>query len=220
MSEERPHDMGGMSGFGPVIAEANEPVFHDRWEQRVFAMVLAMAAWRKWTLDASRFNRESLPADMYKALSYYQIWLAALVTQMLDAKLINPQELETGQADGPPATPPLTADRVRGALSRGGPSSRDTGRKPAFAIGQKVCARRFGETLEMRLPEYARGRTGVIEQFHGNHVYPDTNAFDLGENPQPLYGVRFAATDLWWGKQADPRHSVRLDLWEDYLEPA
>ena len=26
------HDMGGMHGFGPVIPERDEPVFHAAWE--------------------------------------------------------------------------------------------------------------------------------------------------------------------------------------------
>jgi nitrile hydratase len=124
----------------------------------------------------------------------------------------------SGKAQGPKAAPPLTADRVRGALSRGGPSSRETDRKPAFQLGQRVRARRDTAPGHTRLPAYARGRIGVVEQLHGAHVFPDANAHGYGENPQPLYGVRFAATDLWWGQSADPRHSVRLDLWEDYLE--
>ena len=37
------HDMGGMHGFGPVVAERNEPVFHAEWEKRVFALTLGFA---------------------------------------------------------------------------------------------------------------------------------------------------------------------------------
>ena len=32
------HDMGGMHGMGPISHEMNEPVFHSRWEGRVYAM--------------------------------------------------------------------------------------------------------------------------------------------------------------------------------------
>ena len=28
-------DLGSMMGFGPVVAEADEPVFHADWEKRV-----------------------------------------------------------------------------------------------------------------------------------------------------------------------------------------
>ena len=52
------HDMGGMDGLGPIVAERDEPVFHARWEARVLALTLAIARWGRWTLDASRFQRE------------------------------------------------------------------------------------------------------------------------------------------------------------------
>ena len=32
------HDMGGMHGFGPIVREANEPLFHAAWEARVFGI--------------------------------------------------------------------------------------------------------------------------------------------------------------------------------------
>ena len=38
------HDMGGMHGMGPVAPEADEPVFHERWEGRVFALNRALGA--------------------------------------------------------------------------------------------------------------------------------------------------------------------------------
>jgi nitrile hydratase subunit beta len=41
----------------------------------------------------------------------------------------------------------------------------------------------------------------------------------LGEKPQHVYSVRFAARDLW-GEQASRYGSIYVDLWDDYLEPA
>ena len=35
------HDMGGMHGFGPIVREENEPVFHHDWERRAFALRIA-----------------------------------------------------------------------------------------------------------------------------------------------------------------------------------
>ena len=55
------HDMGGMDGFGKVEAEPNEPVFHERWEGRVMAMVRAMGANGGLNIDMQRFSRESIP---------------------------------------------------------------------------------------------------------------------------------------------------------------
>ena len=35
------HDMGGMHGMGPIKYDKNEPVFHERWEGRAWALVFA-----------------------------------------------------------------------------------------------------------------------------------------------------------------------------------
>ena len=47
----------------------------------------------------------------------------------------------------------------------------------------------------------------------------ERNAHGLGEQPQPLYSVRFDAVELW-GESAEPNQRVHLDLWESYLAPA
>jgi nitrile hydratase len=60
---------------------------------------------------------------------------------------------------------------------------------------------------------------GTIERYSGAHVFPDSNAHGKGEDPRPLYTVRFTAQTLW-GEAANPRDSVCLDLWEPYLERA
>jgi nitrile hydratase len=88
---------------------------------------------------------------------------------------------------------------------------------PRFALGQSVRARNIHPTGHTRLPRYARGRLGHIERHHGAHVFPDANAHGLGERPQHLYGVAFAARELWG--EAAPADMVMIDLWEDYLEP-
>ena len=59
----------------------------------------------------------------------------------------------------------------------------------------------------------------MIHRLHGPQTFPDTNAHGLGEQPQPLYSVRFEADELW-GDSAEPRGAVYLDLWDSYLEPA
>jgi len=82
-----------------------------------------------------------------------------------------------------------------------------------------VRARNINSTGHTRLPRYARGKVGIIDRDHGVYVFPDTNAHFLGEKPQHVYSVRFAARELW-GDQAAPRDAVYADLWDDHLEPA
>ena len=54
------HDMGGMQDMGPIPYARDEPVFHEPWEGRVFALNRALGALRKWNLDASRHQLEQL----------------------------------------------------------------------------------------------------------------------------------------------------------------
>ena len=213
------HDMGGMHGMGPIEYEKNEPVFHAPWEGRVFALNVAMGAWRKWNIDASRHGIEQLaPAD-YLRMSYYEKWFTRLAALMLKHGLISQQEIASGRPAGPKVTPPFTAATVAETLGKGGPYSRDVPATPQFRAGQRVRARNLNPTGHTRLPRYVRGRIGAIDRDHGIFVFPDTNAQFLGEKPQHLYSVRFAARELW-GDQASPNDSVYLDLWHDYLDPA
>ena len=87
------HDMGGMDGFGPVVREANEPVFHAGWERRLFAMVnLAMRA-AEVNIDEFRHAIERIPPGKYLASSYYERWLAALETLLVERGVITREEL-------------------------------------------------------------------------------------------------------------------------------
>jgi nitrile hydratase len=50
------HDLGGMHGFGPVPFEVDEPLFHEAWEGRVWAMLSAVR--EGTTIDRFRFTIE------------------------------------------------------------------------------------------------------------------------------------------------------------------
>jgi nitrile hydratase len=215
------HDMGGMHGLGPIAPEADEPLFHEAWEARALALTLAVGAWRRWNLDAMRHRRELIPGPDYLRMSYYEKWITALVEAMADTGLVSRDELATGRraAGSAKAVPPLTAERVPAVLAHGGPTNRDLAAAPLFAVGARVKARNLNPSGHTRLPRYVRGHAGVISRLHGAHVFPDANAAGLGEQPQPLYQVRFEAGELW-GEAAGGRSAVYLDLWESYLEPA
>ena len=215
------HDMGGLHGLGPIEAPADEPLFHAAWEARVLAMTLAVGAWGRWNIDASRHARESIPGPTYLAMSYYEKWLTALVELTVDGGLVTADEMATGRpaSNTPKATPPLTADTVPAALAHGGPTSRDVAAPHRFKLGDTVRTRNINPTGHTRLPRYARSRVGVIERDHGAHVLADTNAHYHGECPERLYGVRFSARELW-GDAARAGDSLHLDLWDRYLDPA
>src|SRR5699024_1617373 len=120
----------------------NEPVFHAEWEARALAVTLAMGAWGKWNIDASRHARESLPPADYLRYSYYERWIEALANMMVEHGLVSAEELESGRPEdgGARAQPPLDATKALAALRRGGPTARALDGKPRFAVGQKVRA--------------------------------------------------------------------------------
>lgn len=213
--------MGGMHGMGPVPYERDEPVFHAPWEARVFALNIAMRAWRRWNIDAGRYEIELIPPAEYLRMSYYEKWFERLLRLLVKRDLVNQEEIDNGApASGAvKTTPALTADRVARMVRNGAAASRNVPLPPPFGLTQRVRARMINPEGHTRLPRYVRGKTGTIEHDHGVYVFPDTNALFLGEHPQHVYSVRFAARELW-GAQASPRDSVYLDLWDDYLEPA
>jgi nitrile hydratase subunit beta len=215
------HDMGGMHGMGPIQYEKNEPVFHARWEALAFALNMATRAGRKWNIDAGRHEIELIPGAEYLRMSYYEKWAARLEKLLVKSGLVTQIEMDTGRAapGSPQATPAVTAAQVPSMLRTGALASRNLPLVQRFQIGQRVRARNINPTGHTRLPRYARGKLGAIHHHHGVYVFPDTNAHFLGENPQHVYSVRFAARELW-GDQASPRDAVYIDMWDDYLEPA
>jgi nitrile hydratase len=211
------HDMGGMHGMGPIVPEAEGPAFHHAWEGRVHAMTLASPT--RSNIDAGRHQRELIPGPEYLAMTYYEKWFRSLSELLLAHGLVTPAEMASGQAaPGPKATPRLPADQVEATLTRQLSYEREAA-PPAFQVGDRVRARNLNPVGHTRLPRYVRGRLGVIERRHGAHVFPDANAHGRGEDPRPLYSVRFSARELW-GEPARADDAVFLDLWEPYLERA
>jgi nitrile hydratase len=215
------HDMGGMHGLGAIVPEPNEPVFHAPWEGRVLALSFATNAWKRWPGDAGRQKREQMPAADYLRANYYEIWLYGLIENGVSHGLFTREEVETGRADplAPKVIPALTAPGAAALMERGAPKTRTVERRPRFQLGDTIVTRNMHPLTHTRLPRFARGKPGVITALHGAHVFPDTNVLSQGENAQPLYTVKFQARDLW-GEATNPRDTVCLDLWEDYLEPA
>jgi nitrile hydratase beta subunit len=215
------HDMGGMQDMGAVQRERNEPVFHQRWEGRVWGMMWLGSAWGKWNLDAMRHAIERIPPADYLRMSYYEKWLAALVDLVTGRGLVTRAELESGKpaAGSAKATPPVKAEGVLALIARGNPVKRDVAVAARFQVGQRVRGRNINPVTHTRLPRYARGKIGTVERDHGVFLFADSNAHFQGEKPQHLYSVRFAARELW-GEQAAPRDAVYVNLWDDHLEPA
>ncbi len=194
-------------------------MFHARWEGRIHAIFSALGALRKWNGDFGRQTREFLPPAVYLALNYHQLRYAQVVELIVGSGIATRAEVERGRrAKGTQkAVPPLTAANVTAWFVNGNPKKRDVAVAPKFQAGQRVRARNINPPTHTRLPRYARGKLGTIERDHGVFVFPDSNAQGLGEKPQHVYSVRFAARELW-GEQAPPNDTVIVAMWDDYLE--
>lgn len=188
--------MGGMHGFGPVVVEADEPLFHAAWEARIRALVSLALGKRIANVDAFRHAIERLEPVEYLSAGYFGRWLGALEILVRDWQ-------ERGEA---------LEESPRGTL-------RAVATAPRFGVGSAVRTRNLQPSGHTRLPAYARGKQGSIARVHPGFVFPDTNAERRGENPQWVYAVRFAACELF-GSGAEPNASVCVDLFESYLEPA
>ena len=133
------HDMGGMHGMGPIQREKNEPVFHARWEARVFALNRAVGAWGKWNIDASRHQKEQIPAAEYLRMSYYEKFLVGMTELLIKSGLVSAAEVQSGKParGSKKVTPALTADKVPVLVAKGAPASRNTPAAPKFRVAER-----------------------------------------------------------------------------------
>jgi nitrile hydratase subunit beta len=222
------HDMGGLHGFGPVIREENEPVFHSYWESRVFCITQVLDTKQIWNLDEHRHEIELMNAADYLTAGYYGRWLFAM-ERLLDRKgIVRSGEVQRRVdelCDGSTTLSPPDAGARGWPLPDEQKVSWGAWRHeqdvvPRFAVGDRVRVRNIHPQGHTRVTSYARGKTGVVDRVNAQAwVFPDTRAHYRGERTQPVYGVRIAAADLW-GPQAEPNTCVFIDLSEDHLEPA
>jgi len=212
------HDMGGMHGFGPVVAETDEPVFHEPWHGRVFALRMACAFHRRWNADMGRYARERMPPAEFLSASYYERGLYALEVVLVESGLLSPEELVTGDATAKAEVSAVLEPGAVAEIVRTRRKARvDMEVSPRFKVGDRVITSNAQPLGHTRLPRYARGRQGVIDRDHGVFTFADTHAMKRDRKPQHLYSVRFAAAELW-GSEASPRDGIYLDLWDDYLQ--
>jgi nitrile hydratase beta subunit len=221
------HDVGGMVGLGPVPTTEKAGLFEHDWERRTFGLTLGTIAQALYNIDENRYARECMEPAAYLASGYYEQWFAALETNLVDRGVITHAELDERGAefvDGQAAPAalelkPELMDAVRDAIQNGGAPQRNVRRPARFAVGARVRTCHPSTNGHTRLPRYARGRVGVVERVCGGYSFPDANAHDLGEQPQHVYTVRFAARELW-GEAAEANHTLSLEAWDEYLEPA
>jgi nitrile hydratase len=207
------HDMGGMDGFGPVVREADEPVFHADWERRVFGLALATPYALRYNDDDLRREIERIPPAEYLRASYYEKWLRG-VESLLRERGFLPGGAATPAEAGPALAAAAVPEAIKAGASTRQPEDGVTGR---FTAGDGVIVRNDHPYGHTRCPRYVRGKRGVVLADRGVFSFPDANSAGQGLKPQHCYTVQFTARELW-GEAAPAGDSLCLDLWEDYLE--
>ena len=90
-----PHDLGGMPG-GDIDRSSHDYTF---WERRIDAMVYLLfkkGVVKDWA--EMRHQIESLGADVYERLSYYERWAGAAAALMVERGIVSREELHDRMA--------------------------------------------------------------------------------------------------------------------------
>ena len=147
---------------------------------------------------------ERIPPARYLASSYYERWMTATASLLVERGVVTSEEV----GDAFPLAGPVRAPRL--------PEPGSDVTEPRFTVGDGVRVRNthpFGHT---RCPRYVRGRRGTIVRYDGPCNFDDVEAHSDGKRLEPLYCVRFEASELWG--DASEGGTVNVDLFESYLE--
>ena len=221
---ERPmngaHDMGGTMGFGPVVPEKDEPVFHAPWERRAFAITLAAGAPAAGTSTRSRSAREQMPPGEYLAKTYYEIWIAGLEKLLAERGLVTPDEIAAGKAlHRAEADSPASSPRI------GWPwLSPKAGRRRARQQRRSAFRSAIACAPAISIPPATRGFRVTCAGTRGPSR--TCTAFMFSRTPTPSAAktrsgsTRCASPRASSGARPRTRRArVSVDAWESYLEP-
>ena len=83
------HDIGGLNA-GSVDQSQHD---YALWEKRVDAMLVLLSAKKLITTDELRLGIETLGADAYERMSYYERWIASIARALVARGVITTDEL-------------------------------------------------------------------------------------------------------------------------------
>ena len=96
----RVNDVGGMQGFPPIEQEQDEPPFHSDWEAHVFAINRALIGNGVYNLDEFRDAVERMEPQHYLDSSYYEKWLHAISTLLVEKGVVSAEEMSVEAGHG------------------------------------------------------------------------------------------------------------------------
>jgi nitrile hydratase beta subunit len=203
------HDLGGMEGFGPVVVEADEPVFHAEWERRAFGMTMTTFMRGLSSGGEFRHSIERMDAVHYLTTRYYEHWFTGILTRFVETGFVSLDEVEARSGGAVPLSRPVWS----GIASETGSSGTGAGppQSGPFVVGDRVRVCTVDTRGHTRCPRYARGRPGTVVRVDPAASVPDVEAHSEARAREPVYCVRLDGA---------PGTSVHVDLWQSYLERA
>ena len=204
------HDLGGMQGFGPVEVEPDEPVFHEPWEGRTYALTGPAVGAGGGNTPMFRHAIERMDPAHYLNSSYYEHWFTSAATLLVEANVVSHEELEARAGTTVPLSRPA-------AITRDDVPSRASTENPRFTLGESVRVRDISLAGHTRCPGYLFGRRGTVVRVGRPEPVPEIEAHRREVVLEQTYCVRFDASELW-GDGAEPNAAVHVDLYEGYLE--
>jgi hypothetical protein len=88
------HDMGGLPA-APVVATEHD---YALWEKRVDALLVLLSKKGHVRVDELRRNIETLGAEAYDKMSYYERWIYAITQTLIQRGVVTIDELGTAIA--------------------------------------------------------------------------------------------------------------------------
>ena len=170
------HDLGGKHGFGSVNPQSDEPVFHARWEARVFAMNLQLGG----NLDRSRHAIERIDPISYLADTYYGRWLGGLETRLVEDDVLSQSEISD-------RAQMLGAGRNDRVAARPNPSQTrrpdHQSSAPALATAERTL-----ETLPRRFIDESECNQAHRRALHTRSIHPSVQCTKI-QCPIATFGV-------------------------------
>jgi nitrile hydratase len=185
-----------------------------RWEAEADAVyLLARAKLGRWNVDASRRVLEAAPRAL--SLRYYERWMFAVATLLIETGVLTNDEVETRLAAAAAAAGPAASAQQR---------SVPAGEAPRFAAGARVRVLREHppgrwRTPHTRTPAYVQGQCGVVERCCGVFDAPEERAWHLAAVRQHLYRVAFPHAQLFPQQAAADADAAVVEVFDRWLVP-
>ena len=205
------HDLGGMLGFGKVVHEVDEPVFHEAWQETSFCLMMAaQVIVRNHNADEYRHAIERMNPVHYLQADYYERVLTGTTTLLVEKGVLDIDALQV-RAGGNFPLASAVADNPMVDLE-----PQVTAR---FGVGERVRVLEIHPQGHVRVPGFCRGKQGTVIRVAPKFGFPDTSAHGGPRRKEHTYHVEFALGDIWLDEDAG-NDTVIVDLWDSYLERA